>query len=112
MQKNILNEIRKDNIWLRERRRNLKRLDKRGLKIGTLVCSCNYTHSRIATIDWDDDDITLENGSSCSVRHCGIAPVKKNCQHPSQADMKKFIEIWWPKNALQKDKDKYLQNFK
>lgn len=38
--------------------------------IGMMVCDCRYKHLKIAAIDENGDDITLEDGQTCSYSHC------------------------------------------
>lgn len=49
-------------------------------KIGDIVCDCRYKHLKI--IERDKDDLTLEDGSHCSLIHCCDDPTHKE-KHPS-----------------------------
>lgn len=113
MQRRILEEQRMERGWRRYRRESLKRLDKRHLAVGVMVCNCDYRHSRIKWINPEEpDDIILESGACCSVLHCGIAPVREPCPHPSRAYMEKFIQDWWAPESVKERGEEYLALFK
>lgn len=40
------------------------------VKVGDIVCDCRYLHLKIDKILEDGDTAILEDGSSCSIRHC------------------------------------------
>ncbi|QGH74406.1 hypothetical protein SEA_WIPEOUT_194 [Streptomyces phage Wipeout] len=40
------------------------------VKVGDTVCDCRYLHQKVLKIWPDGDTVTLEDGASCSIRHC------------------------------------------
>jgi putative endonuclease len=68
----------------------------KSLKVGDMVCDCGYRHSKIINIGErgsGDKTLDLENGFSCSARHC--------------CDPVDHQEHWWVYLVKCKDKTLY-----
>ncbi|AXH70026.1 hypothetical protein HWB80_gp116 [Streptomyces phage Karimac] len=53
------------------------------VKVGDTVCDCRYLHQKVLKIWPDGDTVTLEDGASCSIRHC-LDEANHEWQHPEE----------------------------
>ncbi|AXH66919.1 hypothetical protein SEA_STARPLATINUM_210 [Streptomyces phage StarPlatinum] len=51
------------------------------VNVGDIVCDCRYLHLKVLKIWPDGDTVSLEDGSSCSIRHC-LDAADHEWQHP------------------------------
>lgn len=56
------------------------------MRVGDIVCNCQYMHLRIIAVDADGDTLTLEDGSICSYKYCCDPVPHPDFEHPSNKD--------------------------
>ena len=87
-------------------RRNRVKLWIKSIKVGDIVCDCQYLHSKVIALEhryggpwekgysWRDKAVILENGSHCSLFYCANDPNHK-WLHPTKSQMRKSMGDFW-----------------
>jgi len=79
----------------------------KSVKIGDIVCDCRYFHQRVIALRntyseepwskgmrWQEKEVVLEDGSSCSLYHCANAGDHK-WPHPTKSQIKQNLGDFW-----------------
>ena len=89
-------------------RRNRRKKWIKSVKVGDIVCDCQYMHSKVIALEhryggplswvkgmeWQDKAVLLENGMNCTLVNCASDP-NHPWKHPSKTQMRNGMGDFW-----------------